>query len=92
VPTLESQFCWGAFAAIQGLAAGTYNGAGVLQQICAPPKGTRIQMINIFSHYLNQHPEQAHLDFEGVAYCALMEAFPCPYIPKGGCIPREKRF
>jgi hypothetical protein len=79
--TPESNFCWGAFAAVQGLSAGKYAGESLLR-ICAPTKSTRIEMIKIFSNFLNKHPEQSHLDFIPVAMCALWEAFPCPNTPR----------
>ena len=70
--------CWGAFAAIQGVA--TIQFADESQRalsICAPPESTLVQLIKVFVTYANQHPERGHEDFWAVAYSALFDVFPC---------------
>jgi hypothetical protein len=76
-PGNESQVCWGAFAAIQQLSSIVYNDGKAMLGICARASSTRIQFIQIFLQYANQHPEQADMDFAGVARRALSEKFPC---------------
>ena len=38
---------------------------------------SRIEYVKIFLRYVDQHPEQLHMDFAGVARRALAAAFPC---------------
>ena len=74
----NTQFCWGAFAAIQELSVIVDERGKPLLRICPRASVTRVQFIQIFLHYANQHPEQADMDFAGVARRAIAEAFSCP--------------
>jgi hypothetical protein len=74
-PTFEGGFCWGAFAAIQGLNDNvSVNNKSI---ICAPDSSTRAQIIRIFMKYCEQHPERMHEDFVVVALTAISMAFRC---------------
>ena len=74
-----SYICWGAFASIQELSKIVNdNGKPMMIGICARQSSTRIQYIQIFLRYAQEHPELADADFAWVAGKALSEAFPCP--------------
>lgn len=75
--TFDDGFCWGAFAAIQDLSWIVSDAGKPLLFFCPPPKSTRIEYVKIFLRYADQHPEQLHMDFGGVARRALAAAFPC---------------
>src|SRR5947209_8477617 len=69
-------FCWGAFAALQGLSATKWPESDKsLLGFCAPRESTRIQFIQIFVRYLEQRPDEGHLSFAEVAIRALADAF-----------------
>jgi hypothetical protein len=71
-------FCWGAFASIQQFSTYVPRGStDRLLYICTPPTSTRLQLIKIFSKYVDDHPETAHEDFSDIAFQALVKAFPC---------------
>jgi Rap1a immunity proteins len=74
--TFDDGFCWGAFAAIQDLSRIEMLGNPLLV-FCPPSNSTRIEYVKIFLRYVDQHPEQLHMDFAGVARRALAAAFPC---------------
>ena len=74
-------FCWGAFAALQGLSGLsrlTWEHGEMTAGFCAPPESTRVQLVKVFLKYADEHPEKAHLGFGNVAFLALVKAFPCP--------------
>jgi hypothetical protein len=79
--TFDRVFCWGAFAAIQGLSRLVPDDGTPLLLFCAPPTSNRLQYIQIFERYAEQHPEKGHLDFTVVARNALAQAFPCTAKP-----------
>jgi Rap1a immunity proteins len=70
-------FCWGAFGMLQGLSALVTKDGGRILLFCPPSSSTRLQFIQIFERYAEQHPEKGNLDFSVVARVALSEAFPC---------------
>jgi hypothetical protein len=74
----DTQFCWGAFAAIQAVIFLLDENGQFLFRVCAPQESTRVQLIKVFLKYSNQHPELGHLPFGMTAINALVEAFPCP--------------
>ena len=70
--------CWGAFLAIQGATRIEFEDEPKpALQICAPEGSSLVQMVKIFRHYAEQHPERAHEDFIIVAWTSLYKAFPC---------------
>jgi hypothetical protein len=81
----DTEFCWGAFATIEELSrvlsSYSYNDNTLtctpLIGICAPSAVTRVQMIKIFSKYVDEHPDKSHLEFAVIARLSLAEAFPC---------------
>lgn len=78
VRSSQTEFCWGAFAAIQELSKlGWSDTKELMLEICAPEQSTRLQYIKIFSKYVTDHPEMAHQDFAYIARLALHDAFPC---------------
>jgi len=46
-------------------------------QICFPVGNSFGQMLHVIKKYIDDHPEQEHLNTEFLAYSALMAAFPC---------------
>lgn len=47
------------------------------RRFCFPKGATIIQAERIVIKYLDQHPEQLHLDFRGLVLDALKNAWPC---------------
>ncbi len=72
-----SGFCWGTFAVVQQFSRYSSNGT-LLLGMCAPADSTRLQLVKIFSKYVDDHPETAHRSFADVARLSLTEAFRCP--------------
>jgi hypothetical protein len=72
----EDGFCWGAFASMQELGNIVHDNEPLLL-FCAPVGSTRVQWVQIFLKYTDQHPEQGQMAFGGVARRALADAFPC---------------
>ena len=71
--------CWGAFAAIQELlTARNSETKKMMLWACAPAKSSRTQLISIFVHYAENHPEKYHDDFLWTVVDSLQQAFPCP--------------
>jgi hypothetical protein len=71
-------FCWGAFTVLRGVTSiATDNGATMALHVCAPYESTVPQYIRIFLKYVDDHPEEAHNDFDFVALNALIRVFPC---------------
>ena len=75
-PDFESGKCWGAFATIQSTVV-LSNGKTRIHGVCAPPNGTRTQLIAIFAEYATRNPRLLNEDFILVAIEALRDAFPC---------------
>lgn len=74
----DNGFCWGAFAALQGLSASRWPDSDKpILGFCAPPESTRIDFIRIFMRYTKAHPEETNTPFAQVALEALASAFPC---------------
>ena len=76
--TADSQVCWGAFIAIQQFAATEFPGDrnGALHQ-CLPPASDLVELIKVFLHYSDTHPEMGHWKFTDVVLKALWAAYPC---------------
>src|SRR3954451_18332420 len=74
----DNGFCWGAFAALQGLSASRWPDSDKsILGFCAPPESTRIDFIRIFMRYAKAHPQEDDAPFAQVALEALANAFPC---------------
>ena len=75
----ETGLCWGAFASLQYLAATILspNERVPILGFCAPAASTRLQFVRIFVRYVDEHPQQAQLNFTDAALLALTAAFPC---------------
>jgi hypothetical protein len=79
VPTrdLNSQYCWGAFAAVQ-----EFYVQGDLG-LCLPERSSRLELVKVFIRYMDQHPNTGHERFGRVLLLAMADAFPCPKKPVG---------
>ena len=76
--TFQAGFCWGAFAAFQGMSRVTFAGAEKpALRICIPPEATRKQLIEVFYNYALANPTMLHEDWELLAFRSLKQAFPC---------------
>jgi hypothetical protein len=75
--TPTNQFCWGAFAAIQGLTRIVWQNGDRALKSCPPPEATRAQLIKVYLKFAGDHPELAHQPFEQVARLSISAAFPC---------------
>jgi hypothetical protein len=82
---LHSGICWGAFLSFQDaiMYVGYEYPDGTRSPsprpffaICASD-ATTSQLIKVFVHYTEQHPERLHLDFFQIALDAGREAFQC---------------
>jgi hypothetical protein len=77
--TPQSIVCWGAFMAIQQLISTTWSAQAreSILRVCAPPETYLVELIKVYLHYTDQHPERGHEKFSDVALSALWQAFPC---------------
>jgi hypothetical protein len=55
--TFDASFCWGAFATIQLLTEYVRADGTRVLGICVPPNSTRLELVKIFSKYLDEHPQ-----------------------------------
>jgi hypothetical protein len=74
----RTELCWGAFLSIQQMSAIIDGNGRRVLSICPPASSTRIEYIEIFLRYAEQHPAEGEQAFAGVARRALAGAFPCP--------------
>ena len=77
--TPQSQVCFGAFLAVQQLAVTTLPGdpRGALR-VCLPETSTTAELIKVFVHFSDTHPELGHRRFSYVLLQSLWSSFPCP--------------
>jgi hypothetical protein len=74
----KASYCWGAFAAVQGLIRmKVASEQAPMLRVCVPAKSTRAQLVAVFVAYVERHPEQRHESFESVLLRSLWEPFPC---------------
>lgn len=78
----ETQLCWGAFGAIQGLIVWVSGDNTPILSVCAPKNSKRTELIAVFVLYAKNHPERYSEDFTHVAIGVLREAFPCKVLKK----------
>ena len=70
--------CWGAFAVIQKAVGIVIEpDTKPIFRVCAPPEGTRTQLVAIFSEYVKRNPKYLSDEFFQVARRSLLQAFPC---------------
>lgn len=81
--TSESQVCYGAFLAIQQFAATTLGSdhASILKT-CVAEKSGLLELIKVFLHYMDEHPERGHEKFTNVVLSSLWAAYPCRALAK----------
>jgi hypothetical protein len=48
-----------------------------LAEVCVPPSATPGQEVAVVVKYIDEHPEDMHLDFGLLSYEALLKAWPC---------------
>lgn len=77
--TTASQVCLGAFMTIQQLITTTspWHPKESMLQVCSPATSRLVELIKVFLHYTDEHPEFGHLKFTDVALSALWKAYPC---------------
>ncbi len=76
--TFQAGFCWGAFAAFQGISTFTFDDAEEsVMRLCIPPEATRKQLVEVFYDYALANPSMLHEDWTRIAYRSLDQAFPC---------------
>jgi hypothetical protein len=70
--------CWGAFSMVQALlSARNSETKKPMLWACAPATSTRTQLISVFVHYAESHPEKySDIFLQGVVD-AMQQAFPC---------------
>ena len=78
--TAQSQSCYGAFITIQQLGATIWDlhDKESLLRTCLPPTSRTVELIQVFLHYTDEHPERGHDKFTAIALVALRKAYPCP--------------
>ena len=76
--TSDSQACFGAFLAIQQISATSLGDphASVLKT-CLPEKSGLFDLIKVFLHFADEHPERGHEKFTDVVLSSLWAAYPC---------------
>jgi hypothetical protein len=83
--TSDSQVCYGAFMAIQQLAATTLSSKNdSVLKACVPANVGLVEIIKVFLHYADEHPERGHDKFTDIVLSSLWTAYPCraPARPK----------
>jgi hypothetical protein len=75
--TLETEFCWGAFALVQGLGRWVDKSGKPVLRYCLPTGGRRGQHVAVFVEYAKKYPKRWHEDFDVVLFDSLSEAYPC---------------
>jgi hypothetical protein len=75
--TFTSGTCWGAFLGIQQFIVMRVERGNTILKICAPPKTTLVQIIQIFDLFIQSNPKRQDEPFTKVAIAALRSAFPC---------------
>lgn len=77
--SVNSNFCWGAFAMFQGLLVVTPYGRDEHPYllVCAPPTSSRLELVKIFLRYMDEHPETGHEDFAKLLLRVMWKTFPC---------------
>ena len=69
---LRGETDWTEQAMMQAL-----KGTKTSRLVCVPDGGTLAQIVRAVVRYLEQHPEQLHVDPSFLVLPAMMEAFPC---------------
>jgi hypothetical protein len=69
--------CWGAFAALQGIARLDASGQQRRFEICVPATVPRESLIAAFVTFAENHPKRWHEDFVVVALDVLRDTYPC---------------
>ena len=77
----RSGFCWGTFASVQGLISYVSRDGARILRFCPPEGTTRLDLIRVFSKFVDDKPSAGHQDFMRVALRALSAAYPCPGVP-----------
>lgn len=73
----NTALCFGFVAGVSGTLS-MMSGAGKGYPYCPPQQITLGQATDIVRKYLNEHPEERHLDGITLATVALLNAFKCP--------------
>jgi hypothetical protein len=73
----DTGFCWGAFGMMQELSVFVRDDGTRMLGFCPPKDSTRVQLIKIFSKFVDDHLAMVGQDFGVVAEQALAAAFPC---------------
>jgi hypothetical protein len=77
--TFDNGYCWGAFATIQELSGFMeHDTKRHILAICLPDGSGRMQIIKVFTRYVDEHPELSHQEFSIVALNSLVKAYRCP--------------
>ena len=76
--TSDSQACYGAFLAIQQFSTTRLGAVHVsILKTCLPEKSDLLELITVFLHYADEHPERGHEKFTDVVLSSFWEAYPC---------------
>jgi Rap1a immunity proteins len=76
----HSEQCYGAFMAIHqliGLRWAEQTAETPVLLICAPVTSRDIELIRVFLHYMDEHPQEGHEQFVSPMLSALQGAYPC---------------
>jgi Rap1a immunity proteins len=74
----DTGVCWGAFSVVQALlSARNLETKKPMLWACAPDTSTRTQLISVFVHYAESHPEKYSDIFLQSVVDAMQQAFPC---------------
>jgi hypothetical protein len=68
-------WCAGSIETLVWMGRATFLPEG--NRLCVPEGVTRVQAIRVVVRWLEGHPEQLHQDFQGLAWQALPETWPC---------------
>lgn len=63
--------------AMMAMAANHVSQAGTVALTCEPPIVTTGQVVKVFTHYIENHPEKLHVAAVIILYESVDEAFPC---------------
>ncbi len=76
--TFATGTCWGAFLSLQQIAVTKREGGrNALLNLCVPQDATMLQIIQVFTLFVQSNPKRQNEPFTKVAIAALRSAFPC---------------
>jgi Rap1a immunity proteins len=77
--TMHSQACYGAFLTAQQFATTALDRRSrtSVLKVCVPGNAGLLELMKVFMHYMDEHPQRGHEKFTDVLLASWWEAWPC---------------